>query len=283
MKSHSLKWFALLGLILFLGVAVAPNINAYVVEDALVDFDVEFYGLGKKYTVQLTPQKADELKQLLNDIEHQLSVAETREEAEIIFKDAVVELDKYGLLGGLNVKLAQKLIIGNNREKIMSGLGEDDNAFCLVAGAVDEFYRLSPISFGIMGICLLHFGLLTLIVRTLSALFPNLVEIILYGPLSDILFSIRYGIVSLYALLFFASIYIPINVFNWMYYGGMDSYYYSPYLTPTEGWLTTFGLNGKKELEGSFIASSFGFTGLKIILDKRDLYHIGSALFVTTL
>ena len=105
-------------------------------------------------------------------------------------------------------------------------------------------------------------------------------EIILSEPHSDIWYNIRYGFFSIYVLLFFASIYIPINVFNWIYYGGIGSYYYSPYLTPTDGWLTTFGLNGKKEINGSFIAQTFGFTGLKLVMEDRDLFHMGCALFV---
>jgi len=40
-------------------------------------------------------------------------MVETRGEAEAIFKEAVVELDKYGLLGGLSVRQVQRLVTGN--------------------------------------------------------------------------------------------------------------------------------------------------------------------------
>ena len=42
MKSHSLKWFALLGLMLFLGVAVAPSINADVQKNLICNISPLF-------------------------------------------------------------------------------------------------------------------------------------------------------------------------------------------------------------------------------------------------
>ncbi|MBU0497862.1 MAG: hypothetical protein KKC68_04995 [Candidatus Thermoplasmatota archaeon] len=49
MKAYSLKWFALLGLVLFLGVAVAPNVNA--VEPAYLKSTVEV-GFGITVTMR---------------------------------------------------------------------------------------------------------------------------------------------------------------------------------------------------------------------------------------
>jgi hypothetical protein len=97
---------------LFIGVAFAPSIDASVVKDELVELDVEFCGLGKRHTVKLTQQEADEVELLFDDIEQKLSEVETREEAEIIYKEAVVELDRFGLLGGLSVIQAQRLVTG---------------------------------------------------------------------------------------------------------------------------------------------------------------------------
>ena len=39
-------------ILLFVGVAFAPSINASTIEDELVEFDVELCGLGKKHTVK---------------------------------------------------------------------------------------------------------------------------------------------------------------------------------------------------------------------------------------
>ena len=70
---------------------------------------------------------------IFDDIKERLSNVASYDEAFIIFNDAVVALDKYGLLGGLSVKLAQRLVTGNIIEKNIKGLDEFDNAFCLVA------------------------------------------------------------------------------------------------------------------------------------------------------
>jgi len=51
-------------ILLFIGVAFAPSINASVVKDDLVEFDVEFCGLGKKHTVQLTQKEAEGRKDI---------------------------------------------------------------------------------------------------------------------------------------------------------------------------------------------------------------------------
>ena len=138
------KGLAVAVILLFIGVAFAPSINASVVDDELVEFDVEFSGLGKKHRVQLTQQEADEVELLFDDIEQRLSEVETREEAELIFKDAIVELDKYGLLGGLSIKQAQQLIVGSNvRQNLLKRIDRIDrnildwtsaNYFCLVTG-----------------------------------------------------------------------------------------------------------------------------------------------------
>jgi hypothetical protein len=106
------KGLAVAVILLFIGVAFTPSINSSVVEDKLVEFDVEFSGLGKKHTVSLTQQEADEVKQLFDEIEQRLSEIETRAEAEEIFKEAVIELDRYGFIGELSVEQAQRLVTG---------------------------------------------------------------------------------------------------------------------------------------------------------------------------
>ena len=92
-------------IVLFLGLAIAPSINANVSrESELVAITTEICGLdGGKHTVQLTQEEAKEVEQLIDDIERSLDEVETREEAGEVFNYAVVELDKYGLLGRLNI------------------------------------------------------------------------------------------------------------------------------------------------------------------------------------
>ena len=144
----------LLGSIIAVAIIVLSSFSSAVgkvsSDDELVEFDVEFCGLGKKHSVKLTQQEADEVDLLFDDIEQQLSEVETRDEAEVIFKDAIVELDKYGLLGGLSVRQAQRLVTGGNRNpgvmKLQNRIytqyqetsDEDENVLCLIAGLTSE-------------------------------------------------------------------------------------------------------------------------------------------------
>jgi len=68
----------------------------------------------------------------------------------VIFKEAIVKLDKYGLLGGLSVRQAQKLVTGGFQNQLWNyhsygTIGWESNLFCLVAGRTDntEFFGLS--------------------------------------------------------------------------------------------------------------------------------------------
>jgi len=98
----------LIGSIIAVAIIVLASFSSVVgkvsSDDELVELDVEFCGLGKKHTVSLTQQEADEVEFLFDKIHEQLNEVETRDEAEVIFKDAIVELDEYGLLGDLSVK-----------------------------------------------------------------------------------------------------------------------------------------------------------------------------------
>ena len=144
------KYLSIGVVLLFIGLAVAPSINANVSKEALVEFTTEVCGLnGGKQTVKLTQEEANEVEVLFDSIRERLNATESREEAEEIFKEAVVELDKYGLLGGLSVKQAQKLVIGKYQNPIVKRvidriykrypqmLDDDENRFCMIAGKVD--------------------------------------------------------------------------------------------------------------------------------------------------
>jgi hypothetical protein len=104
---------------LFIGVAVAPSINNVVVkasnDNDLVEVTSQACGIQgfDDTTVKLTKEQYKDLEQYLVDFRAKLNQTTTREEAVPIFKNAVVELNKYGLLPkGMSVKQAQKLICG---------------------------------------------------------------------------------------------------------------------------------------------------------------------------
>jgi hypothetical protein len=102
---------------LFIGVVVVPSINFNLVkastDNDLVEVTTQACGI-KGYgdtTVKLTREQYNELEQYLVDFRARLNQTTTREESIPIFKDAVVELDKYGLLPkGMSVEQAQKFV-----------------------------------------------------------------------------------------------------------------------------------------------------------------------------
>jgi hypothetical protein len=119
-------------ILLFFGVAIAPTITFTTVkasnDNDLVEVTTQACGI-KGYgdtTVKLTREQYQNLKQYLVDFRARLNQTTTREEAVPIFKEAVVELDTYGLLPKeMNLKQAQRLV-----------LDLSSNYLCLVAGTI---------------------------------------------------------------------------------------------------------------------------------------------------
>jgi hypothetical protein len=110
--------------LMFIGVAFAPCINSTGIkasnDNDLVEVTSQACGIQGfgNTTVKLTKQQYRNLEQYLIDFRARLNQTTTREEAIPIFKDAVVELNKYGLLPkGMSVEQAQKLVIGHNRNR----------------------------------------------------------------------------------------------------------------------------------------------------------------------
>jgi hypothetical protein len=134
---------------LFIGVAVAPSINSSVVKtsDDLVEVTSQACGIQGfgNTTVKLTKQQYQNLEQYLVDFSARLNQTTTKEEAVPIFKDAVVELNKYGLLPkGMSIKQAQQLVtIGYRMSNVLNftkklSILNSINSLCLFAGI---FYR----------------------------------------------------------------------------------------------------------------------------------------------
>ena len=133
-------------ILLFIGLAFAPTINANVSKEGLIEFTTEVGGLnGGKQTVELTHQQAVAVEALFDSIRERLNTTESREEAEEIFKEVVVELDKYGLLGGLSVKQAQRMILFNNdiQENIDSNK-QNESTNCLIFGKLTNTVFFGP-------------------------------------------------------------------------------------------------------------------------------------------
>ena len=254
-------------------------------DEEIVEFDVEFCGLGKKHTVQLTQQEADEVELLFDDLEQRLSDVETREEAEVIFKDTVVKLDKYGLLGGLSVRQVQKLVTSNmqqstlfNQEEYVNNEKDTNNSnlMCLIAGKTSETFIT-----GILGRIALN---LAIPLHFISAIIESLPDSILRTVLEG-MFSRCYDFVLIY-LVFVSLIdyFIPVSIGDVIIYD--DS----------QGWVLTFGLYGFKNWNGtingnieslilSLILDSigvFGFRGIKVYIRPSEMttLYLGQANYV---
>ncbi len=113
------KWLAVGIILLFVGVTIAPTINFNTVkasqEDDLVEVTTQACGIKGfgNTTVKLTREQYHNLEQYLVEFRERLNQTTTKVDAVPLFKEAVVELDKYGLLPrGMSVETAQKLVSG---------------------------------------------------------------------------------------------------------------------------------------------------------------------------
>ncbi|MHA1171638.1 MAG: hypothetical protein ACTSQ3_06135 [Candidatus Heimdallarchaeota archaeon] len=287
------KGLAVAVFLLFIGVAFAPSMNASVVKDELVEFDVKLCGLGKKHTVSLTQQEADEVDLLFDDIEQRLSEVDTRDEAEVIFNEAVVELDKYGLLGGLSVEQVQRLITDRYQNPRVMRLseklhnkneaGSNSNFFCLIAGEATGARVVGLVEMGCSALLYAIFVVYFISEFVFGSPFflPQLISFVrsLNNFYQNISFPITFGMVALGCR---HPLFSP--------GGPMQNY-------PAEGWVWTQGLNGDKSWNGTFygsirgLRSPFyayhtdyigvtGFLGIKLTRDDGKQFFLGSALRV---
>jgi hypothetical protein len=272
-----MKQLLTIGIIfLFVGVAVAPSINSSVVkasiDNDLVEVTSQACGIQDfgNTTVKLTKQQYQDLKQYLVDFRARLNQTTTREEAVPIFKDAVVELDKYGLLPkGMSVEQVQKLIligyqntlhfhyIGERKNSYYNGGDIYENYYCLIAGYTSVTASNGPIA------CLVAYLGFTIVglIGFLSGLNPmQLYSVIGLGEVSH---ELGYGYT----------------------------------VTPAIGWIYTNGVNGIGKWNGSFygeikdqhytifrlfnliwfLPAIVGFTGIKIGIPFGNYFYLGNA------
>ena len=246
---------------LFIGVAIAPSINTSVVkasdDDDLVEVTTQACGI-KGYgntTVKLTREQYRNLEQYLVEFRARLNQTSTRDEAVPIFKEAVVELNKYGLLPkGMSVERALKVITGvYNNKNIMKVqetllrshlLTQEDmsNDFCLIAGQTTNTLIQPILNY------FTQIPLLTIEVIPIILLFVLFAAGWIIGGTDTIIFTILFGL-----------LYIPFTIplvcyLLYMKYScerqkiliGADLYLFN-----STGWVDTIGLTGKKSINGS--------------------------------
>ena len=300
------KWLAIGIILLFVGVTIAPTINFNTVkasnDDDLVEVTTRACGI-KGYgntTVKLTREQYQNLESYLVDFRARLNQTSTREEAIPIFKDAVSELDKYGLLPkGMSIKTAQKLVISqlvNKRinTKDSSNENNNNNYFCLIAGHMNNTFCVHRTNLWIY-----RFDYFV------RKIFDFLMGISPYRfPLLFTLLFVVYQAIDLpiYAVAVWFPHFIvdknPIALFNIF---GVGIYAWRDNVTIyAGGWANSYGLLGNKAWNGSLIGNLHdqwvvlddyfylmypgivGFNGIKIGLDDDNCekFFLGSALAV---
>ena len=258
-------------ILLFIGVAIAPSININVVkasnDNDLVEVTTQACGINGfgNTTVKLTRQQYQNLEQYLVDFRARLNQTSTREEAVPIFKEAVVELNKYGLLPrGMSVERAQKLVTCEfQNEKIIRKFQRlncandyliKSNFLCLITGSANNAWFLGIIP-------LIEFFIIECFIGILPIYFAG------FG-------NIQFGFKTTYPD-------VP-----WHFH-------------PSTGWVYTNGLTGIKNWNGTFVGGcgfplwnlpfiflegrcigAKGFTGIGISNAYDSFgFFIGSALW----
>jgi len=300
-------------ILLFLGVAFAPSINANVPKEEYVEITTEIYGINgiKPQTVKLTKEESIEIEQLIDNIKFRLDKAETKEEIIEIFKDSIIEFMKYGLLNDISANELYNLVCYHDEYSIESGtltlflkeemdINKNTNIACLISGETDETNIRGLASILTAIISYSTFGTFYLVSELV---FPKLNDFFENNPIIlSLLNRIKNPILtSLLLLALYPPILLPFElsgiisigrfVFN-IFEGSFEP-------RPAKGWVSTYGLNGKRDWEGEFYGQEihpfipFGnigaihFTGLKINLDPFYLpvwtskyFYLGKALYV---
>jgi len=279
-------------ILLFIGVSVAPSINFTVVkasnDNDLVEVTTQACGIQGygNTTVKLTREQYQDLEQYLVEFRARLNQTSIREEAVPIFKEAVVKLNKYGLLPrGMSVERAQRLVTTYgksinllNRMPSSHGLFKCANLFCLIAGEADISLVVNSLLAG--------FEILLILLVNLSDLYP-----------SD--FILAFFLIQTFFLIYKNTppnrIVTAFNFLSLLTFGA----YYTYSAKGANGWVFTVGLLGIRTSNGplyghipipivigvsgysaTHYTGVFGFTGIRIFLPDDSSLFLGTALRV---
>jgi hypothetical protein len=315
-----LKRMAVVVTFLFIGVAVAPSINHSVVtashDDDLVEVTTQACGIEgfKDTTVKLTREQYHPLEQYLVEFRARLNQTTTREEAVPIFKEAVMELDTYGLLPeGMSVEQALTLLkvsFFNKVSQIFSKRTDrfvqdsSKNALCLVTGQINmsvsvyPFLNILAYLGTILGfISFLPKLILFIFLMYREILFPNLIK--MFVLIFELITIPVYLIQEIILYCMICSDAGPQSLRNIVGVGIYNTYE-GGYQGST-GWLTSYGLFGKRAWNGTLygvlptvwiavgwslfeiynfcLPGMMGFTGLKISSGEynENKFYLGAA------
>jgi len=290
-------------ILLFLGVAVAPSININVAkassDNDLVEVTTQACGINRfgNTTVKLTREQYQDLEQYLVEFRARLNQTTTRGEAVPIFKEAVVELDKYGLLPkGMSVEKAYHLVDAKPQgSQIMnvyrtmswnSKILNHSNFLCLISGETTMNTRFfSFIEMGSSALCwILYISFLFAQNYIDNPVFINS-TLSLLKSIRNFFYKINSARITGTGIITFGHSH-PASI--------PPPYRYDP----AQGWITTLGVLGKKSWNGTFFGRIFwmapfnsesymfypgalGFVGIKLNMRDGTFFFLGSSLLVS--
>ena len=271
--NKSVKICLVLGiLVLLVGVGIQPafakvSINSD--DSELEVVTIQFYETDRTYnhTVFLTQEQAEELENLINNIEFQLYSTDNPIETEAIYNNAIVSFNELGLIPkDMSIDYAQRLVTGKEQDpriveflerwisKNKKGLSDNENFNCLIAGFTSHTHFLGPI----------------------GRILYYLIDFLPFGPLLALI------LVFLLSANYIWSI-VPLQFGYEIGIGFMTKLAFDPEYYPAKGRVYTIGSNGVISWDGAFyghiplfpFAAGFsgykycfpgvlGFTGIKI-------------------
>jgi hypothetical protein len=273
--------------LLLVSVTIAPYINFNVVkasnDNDLVEVTTQACGIKGfgNTTVKLTREQYQNLEQYLVGFRARLNQTTTMDEAVSIFKEAVAELNKYGLLPkGLSVEQAQTLVLtGYINENLMNHLQEiyqrhrwissgESNTFCLVAGATNQTV--------LTGIVFTTFLSAILLLARLWALSEKFGLHFLESIVCSFAVLLYFSECLLLVLCSKLGCHVPIGELTM--FGKRVTKGQGPSISyPSEGWIWTKGLKGEKKWNGSFVGDIYFFNLVRIAAVEK--YYIGAIGF----
>lgn len=240
------KYLAICIFLLFIGLIFNPIITAKTKKNDMIDLEVGICGFpGIKQKVKLTQNELYELDELFDSIGKKLNETKSTSEAEIIFYDAIEQLSKYGLLGGLSAKQVQDLfkIIFSNQKKTDSGIIRiKENTNCIIAGRVTNAYFFSPT------------------IKFLNNFFEDNYDYFLF------LIFLRLSLLMAFSLGYPI---IPLRLGSTITLGSYHEWMLEWITRYSTGWIVTAGENGTKKWIGDLLGD----------LDYIDMSFIGTSLF----
>jgi len=184
----------------------------------------------------LTLKEVEELNAFFETIYEKLNSTESDEETSQIFNEAIKELGRYDLLGGLSVEQMKRRFLQYNNMDIESNyLPAKTNSNCLIMGRTTCTFIYSPL-FGIIE---------SIIEQSGDILFSFLIFLVLFKQ-----FTMTFGF-PFFPLRIGSYITMGFEFRNW------PDYSYNS----AEGWIISIGTNGIKSWIGEFAGTLGSFPG----------------------